>query len=79
MELRVFPGVNPPKQVLVEYYRCEQHNTCHFYASDEFMQFMKRVFASACSNGSKRTASSKRSPIIPCHWCWMPPTILSSG
>src|SRR5687768_16069321 len=47
MEFRFSPGVKPPKQVIAEFYRCEQHNTCHFYASEEFLQFMKRVFAQA--------------------------------
>ena len=34
-------------RVLMDFYRCELHNTCHFYASDEFVKFMQRVFAGA--------------------------------
>lgn len=46
-EHRFIEGVEPPKQIIAEFYRCEDHRCCHFYASDEFVKFMHRVFAKA--------------------------------
>jgi len=44
-EHRFIAGAKPPEKVILDFYRCEVHNTCHFYASDEFVKLMQRVFA----------------------------------
>ena len=46
-EHRFIDGAGLPQKAILQFYRCESHGTCHVNVSDDFLQFMRRIFAKA--------------------------------
>jgi hypothetical protein len=47
VEHRSVSGPDLANKVICEFYRCEMHNTCHLSVTDEFLHWLRLVFAQA--------------------------------
>ena len=46
-EHRSVSGPGIPNKVICEFYRCEMHNACHLSVTDEFLCWLRLIFAQA--------------------------------